>query len=77
MAQAAHGLFRPMVVARQKQPGCVRIAVYAVGQIYGPVDRSGQVIDGPGCLPSAAGFHTWRATRRKLPPMIAAISAAG
>lgn len=81
MAQAAHGLFRPMVVAWQKRPGCVRIAVTGeVGscdRIDGPVDRSGQVIDEPGCLPSAAGFHTWRATRRKLPPMIAAISAAG
>ena len=29
MAQAAHGLFRPMVVAWQKRPGCVRIAVAA------------------------------------------------
>lgn len=75
MAQAAHGLFRPMVVAWQKRPGCLRIAV--TGEVYGPVDRSGQVIDQPGCLPSTAGFHTWRATRRKLPPMIAAISAAG
>jgi hypothetical protein len=27
MAQAAHWLFRPMVVAWQKRPGCVRIAV--------------------------------------------------